>query len=72
MTTEDLIRWRRHLHAHPETAFEEVETAKMVADLLTSFGIEVTTGIGGTGVVGILKRGDGPNVGLRADMDAPD
>ncbi|WP_370338506.1 M20 aminoacylase family protein [Parvularcula marina] len=68
--TEDLIRWRRHLHAHPETAFEEVETAKMVADLLTSFGIEVTTGIGGTGVVGVLKRGDGPNVGLRADMDA--
>lgn len=67
---DDLIRWRRQIHAHPELAFHEHQTAQMVAELLRSFGIEVTTGVGQTGVVGVLARGEGPSVGLRADMDA--
>jgi hippurate hydrolase len=68
---EDATRWRRHLHAHPETAFDEHETAAFVASRLEAFGIAVTRGIGETGVVGTLKRGTGrASVGLRADMDA--
>ncbi len=68
---EEATRWRRHLHAHPETAFEEHETARFVAERLEEFGIEVTRGIGETGLVGTLKRGNGTaSVGLRADMDA--
>lgn len=66
----EMTAWRRDLHAHPETAFEETRTAAMVADLLQSFGLEVHTGLGKTGVVGVLKSGDGPMIGLRADMDA--
>jgi hippurate hydrolase len=72
----DLIAWRRELHACPETGFEERETAAKVAGLLSSFGaagrgLEVATGIGGTGVVATLHRGSNPrSVGLRADMDA--
>lgn len=66
----DLTAWRRHLHAHPETAFEEHATAAFVAEKLESFGLEVHTGIGQTGVVGVLRNGDGKSVGLRADMDA--
>lgn len=66
-----MTRWRRHLHAHPELAFEEHATARYVATQLKSFGIEVHQGIGGTGVVGVLRVGDGPGrIGLRADMDA--
>lgn len=64
--------FRRDLHAHPETAFEEVRTAKLIANKLTSFGLEVTTGIGQTGVVAAYRNGDGPAFGLRADMDALD
>lgn len=67
---EEMTGWRRHLHAHPETAFEEHETADFVATKLQSFGIEVHGGIAGTGVVGVLRNGDGPMIGLRADMDA--
>jgi amidohydrolase len=65
--------WRRHLHAHPETAFEERATAAFVADKLREFGLEVDIGLAGTGVVGIL-RGDGVDraIALRADMDALD
>ena len=63
--------WRRHIHQHPETAFEEVKTAEYVASLLTSWGYEVITGIGKTGVVASLTHGSGESViGLRADMDA--
>ncbi|SBV93110.1 Hippurate hydrolase [uncultured Alphaproteobacteria bacterium] len=62
---------RRHLHAHPELAFEEFETAKFVAEKLAASGYEVRTGIGGTGVVGTLRAGGGSRtLGLRADMDA--
>ncbi len=66
-----MTAWRRHLHAHPETAFEEHATAAFVADRLESFGgITVERGIAGTGVVGTLVNGIGPSIGLRADMDA--
>lgn len=63
---------RRDLHAHPELAFTEQRTARVVADRLRELGAEVTTGIGGTGVVGLIgdDRPGGPVVGLRADMDA--
>jgi len=66
----DMTSWRRDLHAHPETAFEEHRTAAMVAEKLTEFGLEVHTGLAKTGVVGVLKNGEGPAIGLRADMDA--
>lgn len=66
-----MTAWRRHLHAHPETAFEEHATAAFIAERLESFGgITVERGIAGTGVVGTLRNGDGPCIGLRADMDA--
>ena len=66
-----LTALRRDLHAHPELGFEEVRTAAIVADRLAEAGIEVTTGIGGTGLVGTLRAGDGNRaIGLRADMDA--
>ena len=56
---------------HPETAFEEKQTAAFVAAELRKMGIEVAEGIGGTGVVGTLKVGNGKEIiGLRADMDA--
>ncbi len=68
---EILKAWRHELHRHPETAFEETRTAAFVAERLLEMGIEVHTGIGGTGVIGRLKVGDGPKVvALRADMDA--
>ena len=69
---DELTALRRDLHAHPELGFEEVRTAGIVAGLLESFGCEVHRGIGGTGVVGLLKgRTDrGRRIGLRADMDA--
>ena len=54
---DELIADRRHLHANPELAFEEHETAAFVAERLRSLGIEVTTGVGGTGVVGIIRGG---------------
>ena len=50
----ELTRWRRDIHAHPEIAFEEHRTAKIVAEKLEEFGLEVETGIAGTGVVGRL------------------
>jgi hippurate hydrolase len=63
--------WRHHLHAHPETAFEESATAAFVADKLSSFGLEVHTGLAKTGVVGVLRNGAGSQaIGLRADLDA--
>lgn len=65
-----MIIWRRTLHRHPEIAFQEYRTADFVADRLTAFGIPIHRGLAGTGVVGTLRRGDGPAIGLRADMDA--
>ena len=68
---DDLTAIRRDLHAHPELGFQEVRTSGIVADLLAAWGIEVTRGIGGTGVVGVLKGSrPGRTIGLRADMDA--
>lgn len=68
---EETVARRRDLHQHPEIAFEEVRTAGIVADELNRLGLEVQTGVGKTGVVGILEGGqDGPTVLWRADMDA--
>jgi hippurate hydrolase len=62
---------RRDIHAHPELCFEEVRTADLVAKKLTEWGIPVERGLGGTGVVGILRKGTSDRaIGLRADMDA--
>lgn len=67
----ELTKWRRDIHAHPEIAFEEHRTASIVAEKLKEFGLEVETGIAGTGVVGRLTRGRGNRaIGLRADLDA--
>ena len=71
---KEMIAWRRHIHANPETAFEEHDTADYVALRLHEFGIDVHRGLAGTGVVGTLRgdKGDGPAIVLRADMDALD
>ena len=68
---QEMTRWRRDIHAHPELGFEELRTAEIVATKLEGFGLEVHRGIGKTGVVGVLRSGSGArSVGLRADMDA--
>lgn len=68
--TLDLLSIYQDLHAHPELGFQEHRTAGVVVDRLTEIGgLTVTTGVGGTGVVGVLENGDGPVVWLRADMD---
>ena len=65
------ISIRRDIHAHPELGFSETRTADLVARKLAEWGYEITTGIGGTGVVGQLRRGSSTaRIGLRADMDA--
>jgi amidohydrolase len=67
----DVLRWRRDIHQHPELGNRETRTSKLVAAHLRALGMEVRTGIGATGVVGILRGGKpGPRIGLRADMDA--
>src|SRR5215210_1614786 len=66
----DLAAVYTDLHANPELGFHETRTAALVAGLLSASGFHVTTGVGGTGVVGLLRNGDGPVVLLRADMDA--
>ena len=67
----DLVALRRDLHAHPELAFKEHRTAGIVAAALRDLGLEVHEGLGGTGVVGVLRAGTSQrSVGLRADMDA--
>jgi len=60
----------RDLHQHPELSHQERRTAGVVAARLRQAGFEVHEGVGGTGVVGVLRNGDGRNVLLRADMDA--
>lgn len=60
----------RHFHLHPELSFQEHETAERLAEELRGVGCVVTTGIGGHGVVGVLKNGDGPTVMWRTDLDA--
>lgn len=67
----EMTEWRRDFHRHPEFGFEEKRTSRLVAERLRSFGLEVETGIGGTGVVGTLRRGTSNRaIALRADMDA--
>ena len=67
---EQLIAWRRDFHAHPELAYEEKRTAGVVENHLREQGYEVTAGVGGTGVVGLLKGNEpGKTLMLRADMD---
>jgi amidohydrolase len=67
---EEMTAWRRDLHAHPELGFEEHRTSDFVAAKLAAFGCTVHRNVGKTGVVGVLQTGNGPAVGLRADMDA--
>src|SRR5208282_6762152 len=66
----DLESIYKDIHAHPELSMQETRTAGIAANHLKSTGFEVTSGVGKTGVVGILRNGDGPTVMLRADMDA--
>jgi len=68
---DTFVALRRDLHRHPELGFQEVRTSALVAEKLAEWGYEVTRGLGGTGVVGQLRRGTGERrLGLRADMDA--
>ena len=66
----DLESLYTDIHAHPELSMQETRTAGLAAERLRAAGFEVTTGVGKTGVVGLLRNGDGPTVMLRADMDA--
>lgn len=72
-TIKRMRDWRHQLHKHPETAYTEFKTAKLVTGVLTDLGLEVHTDIAVTGVVGVLRRGNGgKSIALRADMDALD
>ena len=66
--TIDLEALYIDLHEHPELSFQETRTAAIAAGHLRDLGLEVTEGVGGTGVVGVLRNGDGPTVWLRADI----
>ena len=67
----DMRDWRHHIHAHPETAFEETQTARSSPTSCASFGLDVHRGLAKTGVVGVLRNGSSNDaVGLRADLDA--
>jgi hippurate hydrolase len=66
----DLEALYKDVHSHPELSMQEMRTAALAADRLRAAGYEVTTGVGKTGVVGVLRNGEGPTVLLRADMDA--
>ncbi|WP_202595397.1 M20 metallopeptidase family protein [Halalkalibacter okhensis] len=69
--SDQLIEWRRHLHAYPELSFQEFETSKYLAAKLREIdGMKVETGIGKTGIVGTLSAGEGPCIAVRADIDA--
>ncbi|MBP2280611.1 hippurate hydrolase [Psychrobacter sp. PL19] len=66
----EVKQWRKQIHSQPELGFKEFKTVAFIVDKLQSFGIEVHQGLGGTGVVGTLKNGSGPTIGIRADIDA--
>jgi amidohydrolase len=69
--TPDMVALRREFHAHPELSLQETRTAALVADRFRALGLEVRTGMGGTGVLAVLRGAKpGPAVGFRADMDA--
>lgn len=67
---EQAKHWRRDFHMRPELGLNEHGTAKIISELLLSFGLEVHTGIAETGVIATLRNGEGPSIGLRADIDA--
>ncbi|MBF0659813.1 amidohydrolase [Psychrobacter sp. NG25] len=67
---DEVKQWRKQIHSQPELGFKEFKTSSFIVDKLQSFGIEVHQGLGGTGVVGTLKNGTGPTIGIRADIDA--
>ena len=67
---DEVKQWRKQIHSQPELGFKEFKTSSFIVDKLQSFGIEVHQGLGGTGVVGTLKNGPGPTIGIRADIDA--
>ena len=67
---QNMVAWRRDIHANPETAFEEHRTANVVAQALTLMGLPIHRGLATTGVVATLKNGEGPTIALRADLDA--
>ncbi|MGO2019873.1 M20 aminoacylase family protein [Psychrobacter sp.] len=66
----EVKQWRKQIHSQPELGFKEFKTSSFIVDKLESFGIDVHQGLGGTGVVGTLKNGTGPTIGIRADIDA--
>ncbi|MGY4814847.1 M20 aminoacylase family protein [Pseudomonas chlororaphis subsp. piscium] len=68
--TPSMIALRHEIHAHPELGFEEFETRAQVIRCLQDWGYDIHQGLGETGVVGTLRNGEGPAIGLRADMDA--
>ena len=67
---DSLVKLYKHLHSNPELSLQEEKTAARMAQELKAAGFEVTTGVGGNGVVGVLRNGDGPTVLVRTDMDA--
>ena len=67
---EEAVAWRHDLHANPELGFQETRTSALIAQLLSGWGLKVTTGLAKTGVVGTLGDGGGPRIGIRADIDA--
>jgi len=66
----EIISFRHKIHEHPETAFEEIITSELIAEKLRSYGLDVYQNIAKTGVIGVLKKGMGPSIAFRADMDA--
>ena len=62
--------WRHEIHKYPELKFEENRTSDLISAKLSEFGIEIHRGLAKTGVVGVIRNGEGPSIGLRADMDA--
>ncbi|MCG3809186.1 amidohydrolase [Psychrobacter sp. Ps4] len=67
---DEVKQWRKQIHSQPELGFKEFKTSSFIVEKLQSFGIDVHQGLGGTGVVGTLKNGEGPTIGIRADIDA--
>ena len=67
---DEMTIWRREIHRYPELAFEETRTSDFVAKKLKEFGIEIDRGLATTGIVGTIRNGEGPSIGLRADFDA--
>ena len=66
----DMEALYKDIHSHPELSMQETRTAALAAERLRTAGFEVVTGVGKTGVVGLLRNGAGPTVMMRADMDA--